>query len=235
MRKKHNFLNKLLLILLSIIFIIFVIFYIYSLDYYRADNKAKGLINNSSITKEKNITIISQNNNDDINIGLIFYPGGKVEDISYLPLLNKLSQYGITSFLVKMPFNLAVFNSNAADNIIKKYPNIDKWYIMGHSLGGAMASSYTKKNYDKLDGLILLAAYPLNNALDNTLCIYGSNDYILDQSKLDNVKNKYIIEGGNHAYFGNYGEQKGDGISGISRDRQQEITINLITNNIIQH
>ena len=36
------------------------------------------------------------------------------------------------------------------------------------------------------------------------------------------------IEGGNHAYFGNYGEQAGDGQATISRDDQQEQTAEAI-------
>ena len=37
-----------------------------------------------------------------------------------------------------------------------------------------------------------------------------------------------MIEGGNHAQFGDYGLQKGDGQAGISREEQQEITARLI-------
>ena len=32
-----------------------------------------------------------------------------------------------------------------------KYPNIKHWYICGHSMGGAMASSYVSKNKDKVE------------------------------------------------------------------------------------
>jgi hypothetical protein len=37
-----------------------------------------------------------------------------------------------------------------------------------------------------------------------------------------------IIKGGNHAGFGNYGPQKGDGKRTISREEQWRITANLI-------
>lgn len=33
------------------------------------------------------------------------------------------------------------------------------------------------------------------------------------------------IAGGNHAWFGNYGEQAGDGTASISREEQQEQTV----------
>ena len=39
---------------------------------------------------------------------------------------------------------------------------------------------------------------------------------------------KYIINGGNHACFGNYGEQKGDGKATITKDEQINITVKQI-------
>ncbi|MBN2882364.1 MAG: hypothetical protein JXN10_02475, partial [Clostridia bacterium] len=39
---------------------------------------------------------------------------------------------------------------------------------------------------------------------------------------------KLEITGGNHAYFGNYGEQKGDGTASISREEQQNITAKAV-------
>ncbi|MNJ48340.1 hypothetical protein D3C77_435310 [compost metagenome] len=76
--------------------------------------------------------------------------------------------------------------------------------------------------------MILLGAYPVGNAEIPTLAIYGSEDMILDTTKLDSTLNQHIIEGGNHAYFGNYGEQKGDGIATITREKQQWQTVEEI-------
>ncbi|MNC40977.1 Alpha/beta hydrolase family protein [compost metagenome] len=164
--------------------------------------------------------------------GLIFYPGGKVEATAYTPLLKQLSQNGITCVLVKMPFNLAVFDIDAAEHVYEKFPNIQKWYIGGHSLGGAMASSYANKNSDKIEGLILLGAYPVGDSdsgLDlPTLAIYGSEDMVLDKEKLAGTPNKHEIPGGNHAYYGNYGKQKGDGTATITREEQQHQAVEEI-------
>ena len=215
---------------LSLFAILFLSFFIYTANYSKATISDINHIYsiNSNIKSEANLTTVYPPKDIDKNIGLIFYPGGKVEDKSYLPLLHEISQYGITCILVKMPFNLAIFNSNAADDIYEKYPSIKKWYLSGHSLGGAMASSYAKENYEKLDGLILLASYPLNDADVKTISIYGSLDTILDSSKLTNVQNKIKIIGANHANFGNYGNQKGDSIATIPREEQQKITVDTI-------
>ncbi|MNE63689.1 Alpha/beta hydrolase family protein [compost metagenome] len=158
-------------------------------------------------------------------IGFIFYPGGKVEESAYSLLLRELSQHGITCVLVQMPFKLAVFDIDAADRVYAELPDIKTWIIGGHSLGGAMASSYANDNSDKIDGLVLLGAYPVENNAMPTLAIYGSEDLVLDKTKLASTQNQYEIEGGNHAYFGNYGEQKGDGTATITRQQQQQITV----------
>jgi len=199
-------------------------FFWYTSDYYRADDEAMNILNNANDVTEFDGYVELKANSD---VGLIFYPGAKVESYAYLVLLNSLKEEGINVFLVKMPFNLAVLNINAADSIIETNPNIKNWYIAGHSLGGAMASQYLDKNADSFDGLIQLAAYPLNDSEENTLILYGSNDYILDLSNLEGFDALNII-GGNHAYFGNYGEQEGDGVALITREDQQQTTVEAI-------
>jgi hypothetical protein len=215
----------------SILVILISVFYVYTLDYYRADSTAiQAFSQNETINVQDidNMIVFYPDKEKDIDIGFIFYPGGKVEAKAYSPLLSELTNKGITCVLLKMPFNLAVFNIKAADKVYEKFPNIQNWYLGGHSLGGAMASSYAEKNSHKLKGLILLGAYPINDSDISTLAIYGSEDDGLDKTKLKETKNKLEITGGNHAYFGDYGEQKGDGTASITRDKQQSITIDSI-------
>jgi dienelactone hydrolase len=229
MKKRKISLKSFLIAFAAAIMVITAAFFIYVSDYYRADAQAIQAIDQSGEQSgNRGYTVFYPNKNSDIKIGLIFYPGGKVEDKAYAPLLMSLLQKGVTCVLVKMPFNLAVFDINAADKIYGSFPEIKSWYIGGHSLGGAMASSYAEKNAVKLKGLVLLAAYPVNAMPIPTLTIYGSNDGVLNRSKLQNTGKTLMIEGGNHAYFGNYGEQKGDGKALISREKQQEEAINYI-------
>jgi len=208
---------------LGIILFLGLGFFWYISDYYPADNNALSILDKNDVYEVDNFIELKA----DSDIGFIFYPGGKVESLAYLVLLDSIRNEGINVFLVKMPFNLAVFNVNAADKIIEKYPNIKQWYIGGHSLGGAMASQYLENNEEKFDGLIQLSAYPLNESESNVLILYGSNDTVLDLDKLTPF-NPIKIEGGNHAYFGHYGEQEGDGKASISRDEQQNLTVNAI-------
>lgn len=200
-------------------------FFWYTSNYYHADQEALNVLENERVVEYKNYIEFKAES----DIGLIFYPGAKVEAYAYLVLLKSLNDKDINVFLIKMPFNLAVFNINAADAIRKEYPTIQHWYIAGHSLGGAMASQHLEENADLYDGLIQLAAYPVNQSEENILILYGSKDKILDLTKIE-TDLSIEIQGGNHAYFGNYGEQAGDGSASISRKKQQEITIDAIIN-----
>ena len=130
--------------------------------------------------------------------------------------------------LIEMPFNLAVLHIKAAEGVYSHFPDIDTWYIGGHSLGGAMASSYADKASTKLSGIILLGAYSVSDTSIPTVAIYGSNDMVLDKTKLNPSQPQLIIEGGNHANFGNYGDQEGDGVATITREEQQQQTVDSV-------
>ena len=167
---------------------------------------------------------------------MIFYPGAKVEETAYAPLLHLLAEKGMDVCLVKMPFRFAFFGVNRAGSVIRQY-DYKHYYIGGHSLGGAMAAGYAAAHGDELEGIILLAAYPTKE-LDKDLLeitVYGSEDEVLNMDKLAEGRKysalyseEYEIEGGNHAQFGDYGVQKGDGEASISADEQRKQTVDLI-------
>ena len=169
--------------------------------------------------------------------GIVFYPGGLVDYHAYLPLVTELSKKGIACFIAKMPLNFAFMDMDAAEKFLNMHPEITKWYLAGHSLGGAMAASYISKHPEDYKGLILLAAYSTHNLSNknlNIISIRGSNDGVIklnlyekEKENLPEIGNGFteiIIHGGNHAQFGNYGEQKGDNQAEISAKEQQKIT-----------
>ncbi len=208
-------------------------------DYYHAEEIAVSLITtpkeNVVVTEENGVFTFKPQN---ATKGIIFYPGGKVEAESYAPLMHSLAEEGILSVLVTMPGNLAVLDMNAADGICEQYPEIESWYMSGHSLGGSMTASYIAENSEKYDGIILLASYStadLSNSGLDVLSIYGSNDGVLNMEKYEEYKinlpddfSEFVIDGGCHAYFGAYGEQDGDKKATITREEQIEITVNEI-------
>ena len=170
--------------------------------------------------------------------GLIFYPGGKVQYEAYSPLMEACAERGILCVLVHMPFNLAVFSPNAAEGIAEQYPQAERWYIGGHSLGGVMACSYAASHAGELDGVALLAAWSTADLSEcglSALTITGTNDGVLNREKLEQNRShlpedaRFIsIEGGNHAQFGSYGPQSGDGTAAVSPETQWEQTSNAI-------
>jgi hypothetical protein len=238
--KKNRY--KILGILLLVVIVIAVGTGVYIGDYYRADDTALSLLADET----SSVTIIEKENDticflpENPTSGLIFYPGGKVQYEAYAPLLEKLAERGMLCVLVHMPGNLAVLDVNAADGIQEEYPDITRWYIGGHSLGGAMAASYVSKHSEEYEGLILLAAYSTVDLTDSGLSvvsIYGSEDGVLDmESYADNYKNlpastrEVVIEGGCHSYFGNYGMQDGDGTPTITGEEQRNLTVEAICN-----
>lgn len=221
--------KKIFLSLLTAVMLMVVGFAVYVSNYYHAkEYETKGIF-----TEEAEDYIVFGETNS--STGFIFYPGGLVEAKSYTPLLERIAKENICCVLVKMPFHLAVFNPNAADQVIRDFPDIDNWYIGGHSLGGAMASSYAQGKEDTLKGLVLLAAYP-TDTLESlpVLSIYGSRDGVLNRTKykesIKNAKvcNEITIQGANHAGFGNYGKQKKDKTAKISDEEQWDITAGYI-------
>jgi len=168
---------------------------------------------------------------------IVFYPGGKVDEKAYAPLLKQIAESGIDCFLLSVPFHLAIFDVDAADRVLSAY-SYEHWYLGGHSLGGATACMYAAENADKIDGLILLAAYStvdLSQTTLSVLSIYGDCDGVLNREKLNEgwslLPSDYtetVIEGGNHARFGVYGTQKGDNDASVSAEEQQNITCEAI-------
>ena len=221
-------------IILIIILIIMLGFGIYVSDYSHSDSTALSYINGSenvSVTHASNGLFIDGKGND---TALIFYPGAKVEYSAYLPLMNQIAAQGVDVYLVQMPFNLAFFGQNIADDIIKN-SNYSHYIMSGHSLGGVAASGYASKH--DVDGLVLLAAYPSEEIDKPTLSIYGSEDKVLNLKSYNDARplikanfTEHVINGGNHAQFGNYGLQKGDGNAGINSTLQQNETASEIIN-----
>ena len=203
--------------------------FLYTADYYRADAAALQAMesNDIRITRTSYGWYFDGPSETD---ALVFYPGGKVEETAYAPLLSRLAENGIDVCLVKMPFHLAIFGVNAAERVMKEHA-FDRWYIGGHSLGGAMAAAFAEKH--DLDGVVLLAAYPTGPVEEPMLMLYGSEDGVLNRDRLSAAAEygdveKHVLDGGNHAQFGNYGPQKGDGSPAITAEEQQDETVRLI-------
>lgn len=175
---------------------------------------------------------------DDTKPILIFYPGALVDPGSYSPWAKQVAQAGYPVYIVKMPLDLAVLAPNRGTKVLDEQP--DREYVLGgHSLGGVMASRFAKEHTEKLAGVFFLASYPdekgsLANIQAPVLSLTGENDQVLNQEAYQKAKQELPtnteyqeIAGGNHAGFGSYGPQKGDGSSTID-DQNQQVAQRLI-------
>ena len=231
--------KKIILLVTAVVLIAAMGCGVYAGDYYRADETAAAAMQGSetvTVIREGKLTVFTPAQPE---AGLIFYPGGKVEAQAYAPLLLELAEENILCVLTEMPLNLAVLDMNAAEGIQDRYPEVEDWFLGGHSLGGSMAAAYLEESSENYEGLVLLASYSTADLSDRNLraiSIYGSEDGVLNLEKYDqSYKNlpenteQFVMDGGNHAGFGSYGPQEGDGMALISGAEQRKETVRLLT------
>ena len=170
----------------------------------------------------------------ELKAGLIFYPGGRIDPRGYSPLMRAIAGEGFLVVVPSMPINMAIFDTNAADEIIDHFSKINNWGIAGHSVGGTSAAIYTANNPEKIDGLAIWASYPpnstdLSRADLPVYSIYGELDPRVDRAAIEDRKGLmppdtvYVeIHGGGHHQFGTYLIEAGEAQSIIPREVQQE-------------
>ena len=170
--------------------------------------------------------------------GLILYPGARIDPRAYAPLAQKIAEKGYLVVLLPVRFALANYQPNAAAPVIAAYPEIDNWAVGGHSLGGVVAAEFTNTHIEDVDGLVLWAAYPaedqdLSNQSLDVISIHASLDGLVTVQEV--TANKHLlpastdyvlIEGGNHAQYAWYGNQRNDFTPTIDAATQQASIIN---------
>ena len=175
---------------------------------------------------------------EETSSGLIFYPGGRVDSRAYAPAARAIAAQGYTVVVVPMPLNFAFLAPDRATDVMASFPTVSHWAVGGHSLGGAMAARYAFQNRAAVNGLVLWAAYPAaSNDLSSydmhVVSVYATQDGLATLDDIEASRRRLppdtrwvAIEGGNHAQFGWYGRQKGDGNATISRSDQQRQMVN---------
>lgn len=238
--RKRKWPKRLAIAIVVAIAAVCIAFFAYFSDYYHAGDTAVELSETlaASGTLQETDDYIAVGS-PDAEVGIVLYPGAKVEPLSYVPLAQKFAERGYYCAIAKMPFNFAIFDIGVAQSIMDAVPNVSRWWVGGHSLGGAMAAQFASEHADELDGVLLLAAYAASDLSSSKLAVsivYGSNDEVLNRDALaKNAANlpadseTHVIDGGNHAGFGDYGPQNGDGNCNIGAPAQWEQTAELAT------
>lgn len=169
----------------------------------------------------------------------LFYPGGHVDFRAYSPILHRIAEQGYLVVLVRVNLNLAFFDIEAGTPVLADFPQVTTWVTGGHSLGG-VASAYFAHNHPEVKGIVFWASYPADDRLKNSaikmLSIYGTEDGGLDDgAKIEQYRafqpadtEFVVIQGANHAQFGDYGPQPGDNPATISPESQWQQTTDAV-------
>ena len=169
--------------------------------------------------------------------GLFFIPGAKVDPYAYLYKLSGIvEQTGATVVITKPTLNLAFFDSRPVSFFEADAPDVTRWFIGGHSLGGVRACQLADS--PDVVGLVLFGSYCANDLSDSgleVLSISGSDDGLSTPAKIDAAKhllppntNFVEVEGLNHAGFGDYGVQPGDGTSALTDAEERAAITDLL-------
>ncbi|WP_051529745.1 alpha/beta fold hydrolase [Paenibacillus sabinae] len=227
------------LLVLAFIAAVALALWVYLKPYALTGQAETALVSGKGITIEMNDNWISLEPLAASGAGVIFYPGGLVKAEAYAPLARGLAAAGHPVYIARMPLNLAMTRSDAAEEIIRVHPGLS-FVLGGHSLGGVIAARYAASHPDELAGVFFLASYPdekgsLKSTTLAVLSVLGTEDKVVDPKKyregrayLPDSTVYYSLEGGNHAQFGSYGPQKGDGEATITENAQQKETVRAL-------
>ncbi len=235
-------LRTLLLGIATLLGIALAAFLVWTLTPYRADATARQAMQSAAgvtVTEGREGIVFSPA--DDPAAGLILYPGGRVEAAAYAPLARMIAEEGYLVVVQPMPLNLAVFGIGRAERAIDAYPDLTTWAVGGHSLGGSMAAEFAAREPERVSGLVLIASYPassrdLSGADLTAVTLHATNDGLVTAVQIEDAQLRLppssrvvLIEGGNHAGFGSYGEQRGDGRSSLPEGEQTAIAAEAVT------
>jgi pimeloyl-ACP methyl ester carboxylesterase len=160
--------------------------------------------------------LIMRPRNEDPEIGLIVYPGAYCDIRGYAPVFREVARAGYLVVGVSMPFHFAIFAPYRADEVRAAFPEIKKWVIAGHSMGGAMAGLYAFDHQDDLAGVIFWDSYPPESSslAEASLPVVHIHRATLDgqpPEKFDTMRPLFPpgslwipVPGGIHMYFGSF-------------------------------
>ncbi|HEY5135578.1 MAG TPA: alpha/beta hydrolase [Candidatus Nanopelagicales bacterium] len=164
---------------------------------------------------------------------LFFQPGARVDARAYAAVLRPVAEAGHVVVIAKQPVGIAFLATTAFESARAAYPDVTRWIVGGHSLAGTVAAidadDHDSDATAPVVGLLLYASYPATDMSSSltadVLSISGSEDGLATPAKIDASRADLprgttytVVEGGVHAFFGDYGPQPGDGTPTITHD-----------------
>jgi hypothetical protein len=234
-------------ILISVFILAFTAFAIYvQVATYPPDQQKLAAVmadDSLSITESGQYYKITPITEDTAHPHIIFYPGGLVDPGAYLFKMGAVAlELKTTVYIVKAPFNAAIFNVGAAGKIIDSY-GLEQAWVGGHSLGGISACRFAARNPESVYGVFMFGSYcdqDLSGFTGPVVVVIGLNDLIINRENYEAAKanlpgNTKIFELKelNHSDFGNYGLQEGDAPGILSDSEVIEIMTAAFTEGLI--
>lgn len=190
--------------------------------------------------------------NETAPVALLFYPGALADPKAYAPMARAVAEAGFEVVIVELPFRLAPSERHREElaertrALIRKDEKQRAWIVGGHSRGAALAAKFVRDHESEsfVSGLLLVGtSHPREDDLSgldiDVTKVYGSEDGLASEgevkefaSNLPEATHWIRIEGGNHAQFGWYGWQLGDGRARIPRAEQQAATVRAIVDQL---
>lgn len=152
-------------------------------------------------------------------MGVVVYPGAYVDIHGYVP----------------MPFELAVFGIDRVLDVQAANPDLKRWALVGHSVGGAMGPLFASRHPEALAGVLIWDSYPPSIA---KFAGYPRPVWHIHRARPDGspppafaaergefpAASVWVpIRGGIHMQFGSFAEggYQEDWLAGITRAEQQ--------------
>lgn len=175
---------------------------------------------------ETSTEIVFEPRSGQVSSGIVFHPGARVDARAYARVLQPLAEAGHQVVIVKEPLGIAFLSRNFTASWIEKHPQIERWIVAGHSLGGVVAAIDAESQGTA--GLLLWASFPASDMSGSTtlevMSVYGTadaiatpQDILASAPELPTSTVFAPIEGAIHSFFGDYGLQPGDGSPGTDR------------------
>ncbi|WAB82947.1 alpha/beta hydrolase [Microcella daejeonensis] len=170
-------------------------------------------------------------------VGVIMIPGARVDPYAYMDKLRDVVAGGAPVLIIRPAINLAIADQRDLDALIGGVDAAERWVVAGHSLGGTraclVAAGAERDGDDRLAGLLLLGSYCANDLSSTALpalSISAENDGLSTREDiaaradaLPAGARLVEIPGANHASFGDYGVQAGDGPVTASDDEVRTV------------
>ncbi len=215
---------------------VFVVFILVILLYHsNAYPETKGFVDELEV-KKKNYWLYG-----DSGVGFMFFTGAKVKETGYAYIAHLLHEKGHTVVIPHEPFTMSAFRTKRKIEILKDHPEINKWILIGHSLGGMPVTRIASEAPEYLTGIVYLASYAtsdLSNLDFPALRITAENDGVMNNDRMSSYEKNLpagsetvVLEGAIHRGFGSYRSRFSREVeTTIGWREQNEVSVDIILN-----